>query len=132
MPANAMTLLTLLFLLLSLPVLIANDRGPNVVIFLPDDMGWQQVGYNGGQDGVPTPNIDRLAHERIRLTQFYLRSVFTPARGALVTGGYAWKTGAEVRSLQVIRHGDWKLIEEGATYYGWPQPPQLYDIRTDA
>ena len=32
----------------------------------------------------------------------------------------------------MIRHGDWKLIEEGATYYGWPkQPLQLYNIRDD-
>jgi len=33
---------------------------PNIVVFLSDDMGWDQVGFNGGKE-VPTPNIDRIA-----------------------------------------------------------------------
>ncbi|HUR60710.1 MAG TPA: sulfatase-like hydrolase/transferase, partial [Opitutaceae bacterium] len=43
-------------------------RPPNIVIFLSDDMGWGQLGYQGGKD-VATPNIDRIAREGVQLTQ---------------------------------------------------------------
>ncbi len=120
-----MTLIKLLVLSLIAPVFAAAADRPNIVVFLSDDMGWQQVGYNGGQDGVPTPNIDRLAHEGIRLTQFYVQPVCTPTRGALLTGRYAWKTGAELRPTATSRHGmlpDERTLAEalrGAGYLTW-------------
>ena len=51
---------------------------------------------------------------------------------AIAVGGKSSRTEI-VHSLDVIRRGDWKLIEEGASYYNWPeQPLQLYNIREDA
>ena len=44
-----------------------SGRRPNIVIFLSDDMGWTQLGLNGGKE-IPTPNIDRLAREGLRFT----------------------------------------------------------------
>ena len=70
---------------------------PNILVFLADDMGWGQPGFNGGTD-VATPSMDRIANEGVRLTQFYVQPVCSPTRGALLTGRYAWKNGTEVRT----------------------------------
>ena len=72
------------------------DARPNIVVFLSDDMGWRQPGFNGGMD-VATPNMDRIAHEGVKLTQFYVQPVCSPTRASLMTGRYAWKNGMEVR-----------------------------------
>lgn len=72
-------------------------RRPNIVIFLSDDMGWTQLGMNGGKE-VPTPNVDRIAREGVKLTQFYVQSVCSPTRAALLTGRYPFRNGMEERS----------------------------------
>lgn len=70
-------------------------RAPNILIFLVDDMGWGDVGvYGGGAAvGAPTPNIDRLAHEGLKLTSFYAQSLCTPSRAALMTGRLPPRSG---------------------------------------
>jgi arylsulfatase A-like enzyme len=70
---------------------------PNIVVFLSDDMGWAQVGFNGGKE-VATPNIDRIAREGVKLTQFYVQAVCSPTRAALLTGRYPFRNGMEERS----------------------------------
>lgn len=83
---------------LSFPGFAAEPRSrPNIVIFLSDDMGWAQLGLNGGKE-IPTPNIDRLAREGAKLTQFYVQSVCSPTRAALLTGRYPFRNGMEERS----------------------------------
>ncbi|MDE0361419.1 MAG: sulfatase-like hydrolase/transferase [Rhodospirillaceae bacterium] len=72
------------------------DTPPNIVLFLSDDMGWGQPGFNGGEE-VATPSIDRIAEEGIRLTQFYVAPVCTATRGSLLTGRYSWKNGTGTR-----------------------------------
>ena len=69
---------------------------PNILVFLSDDMGWGQPGFNGGTE-VATPNMDRIASEGVKLTQFYVQPVCTPTRSALLTGRYPWKTGTTQR-----------------------------------
>ena len=75
----------------------AGSPRPNIVIFLSDDMGWNQVGFNGGK-AIATPNIDRIAREGVKLTQFYVQSVCSPTRAALLTGRYPFRNGMEERS----------------------------------
>lgn len=65
---------------------------PNMVLFLSDDMGWGQPGFNGGTE-VETPNMDRIADEGVKLTQFYVSPRCSPSRAALLTGRYPWKNG---------------------------------------
>ncbi|MYB20222.1 MAG: sulfatase-like hydrolase/transferase [Holophagales bacterium] len=65
---------------------------PNIVLFLSDDMGWGQPGFNGGTE-VETPNMDRIADEGVKLTQFYVSPRCSPSRAALLTGRYPWKNG---------------------------------------
>jgi arylsulfatase A-like enzyme len=61
---------------------------PNIIFLLTDDMGYGDVGCYGG-DFVPTPNIDRLAAEGTKFTQFYVASpVCSPSRTAFLSGMY--------------------------------------------
>lgn len=70
---------------------------PNIVLMLSDDMGWAEPGFNGGNPEL-TPNMDRLAGEGVKLTQFYAHSVCSPTRGALLTGRYAFRNWMDWRS----------------------------------
>ncbi len=64
---------------------------PNIVIFLADDLGWNNVGYHGGQ--ISTPNIDRLSREGVQLNRFYVYPVCSPTRAGFVTGRSSMRTG---------------------------------------
>ncbi len=75
---------------------VAGSR-PNIVLMLSDDMGYAQPGFNGGSKEL-TPNMDRLATEGLKLTQFYTHSVCAPTRGALLTGRYAFRNWMDWRS----------------------------------
>ena len=59
---------------------------PNIVLIFADDLGYGEIGCNG-QQRIATPNIDRLAREGLRFTQFYTAApVCAPSRAALLTG----------------------------------------------
>ncbi len=61
---------------------------PNIIVVLSDDMGWGDLSCFGNQDA-KTPNIDRLAAEGIRFSQFYVNSpICSPSRCAITTGQY--------------------------------------------
>jgi arylsulfatase A-like enzyme len=60
---------------------------PNVVFILADDMGYSDLGCYGGE--IATPNLDSLAKNGLRFTQFYNTARCWPTRGALMTGFYA-------------------------------------------
>ena len=70
---------------------------PNIVFMMADDMGWNQPGFNGGKKEL-TPNIDKLAGESLKLTQYYTHSVCAPTRAAFLTGRYAFRTWSDWRS----------------------------------
>jgi arylsulfatase A-like enzyme len=77
---------------------IAESQGrqrqrPNIVLMFPDNLGWGEVGVYGSVRGVPTPNIDRIAAEGIRLNNFNVEYSCTVSRIALLTGRYAARTG---------------------------------------
>ena len=64
----------------------ARAAKPNVLFILTDDMGWGDPGSFGNKE-MATPNIDRLAHEGMRVTQFYVASpICSPSRVAYTTG----------------------------------------------
>ncbi len=75
---------------------VAGSR-PNIVLILSDDMGYGQPGFNGGPDDL-TPNMDQIAVDGLKLTQFYAHSVCAPTRAALLTGRYAFRTWSDWRS----------------------------------
>lgn len=66
---------------------------PNVVLILADDLGFGDPGCYGTGSRVPTPHMDRLAAEGLRLTDAHTPSaVCTPTRYGVLTGRYAWRT----------------------------------------
>ena len=71
---------------------VANaDTRPNIVLILADDLGYSDVGCFGGE--IETPNIDRLAREGVRMTQFYNAARCCPTRASLLTGLYPHQAG---------------------------------------
>ena len=76
-------LLVLVFLLVA-PALATADERPNVIVMVADDLGWNDVGFHGGD--IDTPSLDRLAAEGMELNRFYTTPVCSPTRAALMTG----------------------------------------------
>jgi arylsulfatase A-like enzyme len=68
---------------------------PNIVFILADDLGNADVGFNGGKE-IRTPNLDALAASGARMNQFYVQSVCSPTRAALMTGRYPMRHGLQV------------------------------------
>ena len=82
-------------LLMFLGTAQAADTKPNVVFILADNVGYGDLGSYGGGElrGAPTPRIDQLAREGLRLTQFLVEPACTPSRAALMTGQYSIRNG---------------------------------------
>src|SRR4249920_2583287 len=91
--ASAMTLLALVN---SKTVLAQQDTKPNVVFILADNVGYGDLGSYGGGElrGAPTPRLDQLAQEGLRLTQFLVEPACTPSRAALLTGNTRYATAS--------------------------------------
>jgi arylsulfatase len=72
----------------------ATDK-PNIVLVFLDNFGWGEPGFNGGGiiRGAATPNMDQVAAEGLRLTNFNVEVQCTPSRSALMTGRYAIRSG---------------------------------------
>lgn len=64
---------------------------PNIIIIMVDDMGFSDLSCYGSE--IATPNLDRLASQGIRFTQFYNCARCSPSRAALLTGCYPHKVG---------------------------------------
>lgn len=72
----------------------ADEKKPNILIFIADDLGWEEVGAYG-HPVVKTPNIDWLASQGMRFDNFYLTaSSSSPSRSSIFTGMYPSCTGA--------------------------------------
>lgn len=72
---------------------IMAQQQPNIVLIFPDNIGMGEVSAFGGIRGVPTPNIDKIGTNGIRLTNFNVEYTCVPSRIALLTGRYAARTG---------------------------------------
>ena len=70
-------------------------KKPNIVYILADDVGYTELGsYGGGKlRGAPTPNLDKMARQGIRLLNFYSEVECSPSRGALMTGRHPIRNG---------------------------------------
>ena len=90
MKTRPFVLLTLLCIACGLACAAEAER-PNIVIILADDLGFSDLGCYGSE--IATPNLDRLAAEGLRFTQFYNAGRCCPTRAALLTGLYPHQAG---------------------------------------
>ena len=78
------------------------ERPPNIVVIFADDLGYGDLGCTG-HPTIHTPNLDRMAAEGMRLTQFYSAApVCTPSRAALLTGRLPARSGMCSNSRRVL------------------------------
>jgi arylsulfatase A-like enzyme len=71
----------------------ARPAKPNILLIVADDQGYNDLGSLPGS-GIQTPNLDRLAKEGVRLTNFYVTwPACTPSRGSILTGRYPQRNG---------------------------------------
>jgi arylsulfatase A-like enzyme len=63
-------------------------KKPNIIVFILDDVGWMDFGFNGGGEsiGSPTPDVDRIAAQGLNLTSAYSQPSCSPTRASLLTG----------------------------------------------
>ena len=90
-------LLVLPFVCLFATIASAADgpRKPNVIVFLSDDVGYGEYGFQGNKQ-IPTPHIDSIAKGGVRFTQGYVSGPYcSPTRAGLMTGRYQTRFGHE-------------------------------------
>ena len=82
---------TLLLQLLGLRA--TTHASPSILLIVADDLGYGDLGFNGSPT-IRTPNIDRLAFEGMKLSQFYVTAAMcTPSRASMLTGRLAVRSG---------------------------------------
>jgi arylsulfatase A-like enzyme len=93
---------------------------PNILFILVDNLGYGELGeYGGGATrGAPTPRIDTLAREGLRLTNMNAEAQCTPSRSSIMTGRYA------IRSDGIPRTTDEALWPSSAGYSPTIMPPE--------
>jgi len=74
---------------------------PNIVHIIADDLGWRDVGFNGCTD-IKTPNLDKLAKDGAKFTQFYVQPMCTPSRAAILTGRYPFRYGLQTAVIPSV------------------------------
>ncbi|MEW4486497.1 sulfatase [Thalassoglobus sp. JC818] len=68
------------------------DRKPNFIVILADDLGYGDISCYGADD-IATPNIDRMAVEGAKFNSFYVSPVCSPTRASLMTGSHSTRIG---------------------------------------
>ena len=83
----------ILLVLFSSSLVVHSDDRPNILLIMADDLGFSDIGCYGSE--IPTPNLDKLAGNGLRFTQFYNTSKCHSSRVSLLSGLYCDQAGGE-------------------------------------
>ena len=76
------------------PTALAQTKPPNILVIMGDDVGWFNVGaYHQGIMSGKTPNLDKLASQGMRFTDYYAEASCTAGRANFITGELPIRTG---------------------------------------
>jgi arylsulfatase A-like enzyme len=97
------------------------DRRTNIILILADDLGFSDLGCYGGE--IETPNLDRLATEGLRFSQFYNCAKCAPTRTSILTGLYDQQTDIKeskncVTIAEVLRRAGYTTLASGKWHVG--------------
>src|SRR5512140_3002106 len=117
----------------------ATSKRPNVIVVMSDDQGYGDLSCTGNPV-IKTPNMDKLAGEGVRFTNFHVDSYCTPTRSALMTGRYAHRVGGwgttsgrnmlrdgELTMADVFRHNGYRTGLFGKWHLGSAYPYRPID-----
>jgi len=123
--------------LLALLASAAEAEQPNFVVIFADDLGYGDLGAYGSTT-IRTPNLDRMAAEGMRFTDFYAAAPFcSPSRASLLTGRYPVRAGvpyvlfpteltglppAEITIAEILSDEGYATAAIGKWHLGWPKP----------
>src|SRR5271156_6642641 len=98
--------ITLLLLSITAASVNAQQRKPNIVVIMADDVGvWNLSAYHRGMMGGRTPNIDRIANEGALFTDYYAQQSCTAGRASFITGQTPFRTGLLNVGLPAAKQG---------------------------
>jgi arylsulfatase A-like enzyme len=90
----ALAIMAMLFGVAALPAAKAEEKKPNIVVIMGDDIGMWNIGaYHRGMMAGRTPNLDKLAKEGMLFTDYYAEASCTAGRAAFITGELPIRTG---------------------------------------
>jgi uncharacterized sulfatase len=104
------------------------ERPPNIVLILADDLGWNDLTFNGGGVAggtVPTPHIDSIAQQGVTFTNGYAANgTCAPSRAALMSGRYGTRFGFEFTPTPpgMMQLASIMPTDEGRLRHGIPHP----------
>jgi arylsulfatase A-like enzyme len=85
----------------------AQEKKPNILVIMGDDVGWFNIGaYHQGIMSGKTPNLDRLAREGMRFTDYYAEASCTAGRANFITGELPIRTGLTDRGTGGSKRGN--------------------------
>jgi arylsulfatase len=91
---HSLSVLSALALMCAVAPSQAADKKPNILVIMGDDVGWFNIGaYHQGIMSGKTPNIDRIAREGMRFTDYYAEASCTAGRANFITGELPIRTG---------------------------------------
>lgn len=70
-----------------------DEAPPNIIFFVADDLGWNDVGWHNAD--IPTPNLDRYAKQGVILNHSYVQHICSPSRSCFLTGLFPYHTGLQ-------------------------------------